>query len=358
MTARALRVLVVDDSSFVRRAVSRVLAATPDVRLVGEAADGQEALSAAARLAPDVVLLDLGMPVMDGLSTLTEIRRRHPSTEVVVVSASAQKGAEVTLSALERGAFDFVDKAAVPAMRMHELGAELIEKIRAAANRSRASAVLPVSTTAEATSPPEVLVLGASTGGPPAIRELLTSLSVGFPAPIVLVQHMPASFIEPFTERLDNDLPVDVRVGNPGEPLLPGVVYVAPGERSVELRRMPTGRLHLVVRRVARVECQHVPSVDALFLSAAGACGERAWGVVLTGMGRDGAEGLLAIRRAGGLTVAQDQSTSAVFGMPRAAIELEAAAAVLPLSRIGPFLVQTAVLASSPLVAPGVPRDA
>lgn len=352
MARRPIRVLVVDDSPFVRKAFTRVLADAPDVKVVGEAGDGREALAEVERLSPDVVLLDLGMPVLDGLATLRELKRRSPGTAVVVVSAATQKGASATFEALESGALDFVDKAAVTAMRLHELGGELLQKIRAVRSPApRPAPVAPAVHSPGLYAPPEVLVVGASTGGPAALRELVHGLTAGFPAPVVVVQHIPASFLAPLAERLGDGAPMPVRIALPGEPLQANCVYLPESGRNAELERR-RGAL-VLVRKNAPPGEPHVPSIEALFRSAAAVCGERAWGVLLTGMGEDGAGGLRAIRQTGGLTVAQDEATSAVFGMPRAAIELGAAAAVLPIGSIARFLGDAAVASSAPVFTTG-----
>lgn len=346
----AIRVLLVDDSPFVRRAFSRVLGADAGVQVVGEAGDGQQALALCRQLAPDVVLLDLGLPVLDGIEVLRALGREMPRVAVVVVSASTQRGAEATFAALEQGAFDFVDKSQVSPMQLHDLGEVLLDKIRAAAaSRRRGPADAPLRQ-AGAFATPEVLVMGASTGGPPALLHVLARLPADFPAPVVVVQHIPDSFIEALAERIGQSSALAVRTVRARERLQPGHVYFPSGGLDAEVVRRD-GQL-LLHRRGPAPGSPHVPSVDALFHSAARTCGARAWGVLLTGMGRDGAEGLLAIRRAGGLTVAQDETTSAVYGMPRAARALGAAFAVLPLHEVAALLVEAAGQGSPQAAAP------
>lgn len=349
MAPRSIRVLVVDDSPFARRAISRVLAGDPRIKLVGEAGDGREGVALAERTSPDVVLLDLGMPVMDGISALRALRGRCPSAAVVVVSAWAQKGAALTLQALEEGAFDFVDKAVVSAMRVHDLADEILEKVRAAAAARAAPPPTPgVARPVEVRAPPEILVVGASTGGPQALMRLFERLPRAFPAPVVVVQHIPGSFIGPLAERIGELAELEVRVAGPAERLERGTVYFpAPGRDAEPTRR---GEGLVLSRRNAAPASAHVPSIDVLFHGAARACGERAWAVLLTGMGQDGAAGLFAVREAGGLTIAQDEATCAVYGMPRAAVERGAASAVLPLDAISRFL--TEVAAASVTLAP------
>lgn len=335
--APRIRVVLVDDSAFVRRALSRVLAGADDVEVVGEAGDGSEALELVRRLGADVVLLDLAMPVLDGLATLRELLALQRPPAVVVVSGAAQRGAEATLSALEAGAFDFVDKSAVGAMQLHELGGQVLEKLRAAAARRRpAEVALPPPPGGFAR--PSVVAVGASTGGPQALAALLGKLPPEFAAPVVIVQHMPPFFLPPLVARLGERSALPVALAAYGELLRPGRAYVVPAGADGVLRLAEAGPV--LVPGPAAPGASHVPSADALLYSAASALGPAAWGVVLSGMGRDGTAGLLAIRRAGGLTVAQDEATSTVFGMPRAAIEAGAALAVCPVHALARYLTE------------------
>lgn len=334
--SRPVRVLLVDDSPFARRAFSRVLAAESGLTIVGEAGDGAQALAMCRELAPEVVLLDLQMPVLDGLGVLERLRAEMPAVAAVVVSAAAQRGAQATLAALEAGAFDFVDKASVPRMQMHELAAELVAKVRAAADSRRRRASPGAAAPTGAFLPPELLVVGASTGGPLALMTLLGRLPAELPAAVAVVQHMPSSFVPALAERIGQSTALRSRAADARELLEPGTITFLHGGRDMAVARRD-GRLAAVPRNPTP-GTPHVPSIDALFHSAAEICGARAWGVLLTGMGSDGAEGLLSIRRAGGLTVAQDESTCAVYGMPRAAVELGAAFAELPLHEIGRYL--------------------
>jgi two-component system chemotaxis response regulator CheB len=331
----AIRVVIADDSPFVRRAFRRILGQEPAIEVVGEACDGEQALGLCRELSPHVLLLDLGMPVLDGLGVLEKLRREKPEVAVVVVSAAAQRGAEVTLLALEAGAFDFVDKAAVKLMELHELGGELVAKIKASCERERFPAQARPAPRG-AFSRPEVVVVGASTGGPPALLLLLSKLPASLSAPVAVVQHIPASFVGALAERVAQATSRTVRVAERGLPLEEGTISFCSGGRDLAVHRGRDG-LTLLPRN-PEPGAPHVPSIDALFRSAAEVCGSRAWGVLLTGMGRDGAEGLLAIRKAGGLTVAQDETTSTVYGMPKVARELGAAFAVLSLHEIPGYL--------------------
>lgn len=336
MTARRVRVLLVDDSPFVRRAFLRVLGDNSLVTIVGEAGDGEQALALCRETRPDVVLLDLNMPVLDGLGVLKVLRRELPQIAVVVVSAAAQRGAQMALAALEAGAFDLVDKASVSLMRLHELGRELIEKIRAAAASSAGTAAAAACPVPGGFQSPELLVMAASTGGPLALLALLRRLPKDFPVPVVVVQHIPDSFAQALAQRIQEESELPALAVSARTPLQPGTLYFPFGARDFEVERR--GVQLSLVQRSPQPGTPHVPSADALFHSAARVCGARAWSVLLTGMGVDGAAGTLAIAQAGGLTLAQDQASSAVWGMPKAAIDLGGARAVLPLHEMASYL--------------------
>ena len=347
-----IRVALVDDSSFARRAIARVLSQAPDVQIVGFASNGEEALALCDAQRPDVMLLDLSMPVLDGRATLARLRAHPRPPRVVVVSAGAQAGAEETLDALEQGAFDFVDKSSVPQMQMHELGAELLSKVRAAAEAGQRIQLerRPAPGPHFGHRLPPVVVIGASTGGPLALKTLLSQLPGDFPAPLVIAQHIAPTYVPALTRRLAEACALPVQIGRWGAPLEHGI-HVLPATANSELR-IRAGALELVRR--APGKSLHVPTIDLLFGSAAQAC-PGAWGVLLTGMGRDGAEGLLALRESGGLTVAQDARTCAVYGMPRAADELNAASAVLPVHGIAAFLCEAVARAAPRVVVPQSP---
>lgn len=340
MSLTSLRILLVDDSLFARRALRRMLSKEEGIEIVGEASNGREALAMSEALAPDVLVLDLEMPILSGLGVLDALGEQADPPAVVVVSGAARSDAELTIHALERGAFDFVDKSAVSSMELHLLGSEISEKIRAAASFRRRLAARQLSAEEAGAGLPEVLVVGASTGGPQALFKLLGELPADFPIPVAVVQHIPSNFLAPLIERISEKTRLEVSEAASGDPLLPGHVVFGGGKKNLEILRRGSGLSF--VQRDADPDTPHVPSVDALFLSAAKACGAKTWGVLLTGMGRDGAEGLLEIRKRGGWTIAQDEATSAVFGMPRAAVALGAAAEILPLPAIGKQLARTA----------------
>lgn len=335
--------LVVDDSPFIRRAVQRMLEPMETVEIVGTAGDGREAVEEAERLRPDVVILDIVMPEVDGLAAIRGIMERAPAG-ILVLSSQAQPGADITLRALELGAVDFVSKSeAGTRMDIYELAPVLREKVAAvAASRipleaEPAGPVGPVGPVEEAPEPVapavsryDVLALGASTGGPRALTAIVSHLPESFPAGVVVAQHMPPGFTRTLADRLNRRARVEVREASDGDPIEPGLVLVGVGGRQMRVERKD-GQLTVRVP-MGPERFLHRPSVDVLFRSVAEAVRERAVGVVLTGMGNDGAEGLRAIRDAGGRTLAESEETAVIYGMPRAA--RSAAEQVLPLDRL------------------------
>lgn len=333
-----IRVAVADDSSFLRRAVARMLAGEPGIELVGSASRGEELLENLERWRPDAVILDLSMPGIGGLATLDEIMVRRP-VPVVILSTYSRKGAPQTIEALHRGAVDFLDKQQFSLVDFDALRQALVGKIReVTAPRAHPPAAAPAPprrVAVEDGEAPEVILIGASTGGPPAIERILRDLGGDVPVPILVAQHMPAGFTRAFAERLNIQLPLEVREPVDGEPLVPGTVYIAPGGLHL---RLESGREGL--RAAVRGEpanAPHRPSVDVLFASAA-EVGARTVAVLLTGMGQDGADGMLRLVEQGAVTIAQDEATSIIFGMPRAAAAVGGAREVLPLPEIGPRL--------------------
>ncbi len=336
-----VRVLIVDDSAFVRRAVERMLATGPEVEVVGTGTTGAEAVRLAGELRPDVIVLDVNMPEMDGLEALRRIMAETP-TRVVMMSTHTRQGAQTTMRALELGAVDFVDKtSAGTVMDIHGLAPLLREKVLAAAGASVARPSIPQAeappSLAPATDvevakscPYDLVVIGASTGGPRALVKVLSGLPAGFRAGVVVAQHMPAGFTETLAERLDRCSPLTVTEAKDGDPVRPATALIAPGGMQVALQRVDG---EIVVRvDVGPPHLLHRPSVDRLFRSAAEVVGRRAVGVVLTGMGDDGAVGLAALRDAGGRTLAESEETAIIYGMPRSAAR--SAEQILPLPEI------------------------
>jgi two-component system chemotaxis response regulator CheB len=333
-----IKVLIVDDSAVVRQVLATELSKAPDIEVVGTAVDPYVARDKIVALQPDVLTLDIEMPRMDGLTFLTKLMKYHPMP-VVVVSSLTQSGSEMAIRALELGAVDVVAKSGA-AYSVAGTSAVLIDRVRAAA-QARFVAKEPRPAAAE---PPvkalpshlpktthKVLAIGASTGGTEAIREVLTALPATSPG-IVIVQHMPEHFTAAFAARLNSLAAVEVREARDGDAVTPGVALIAPGNHHMVLTR--SGALYYVgIRDGPRVHHQR-PAVDVLFYSVARDAGANAVGVLLTGMGSDGAKGLLAMRQAGASTLAQDEKSCVVFGMPKEAIRLGAAEQVVSLGQM------------------------
>ncbi|KIP87818.1 MULTISPECIES: protein-glutamate methylesterase/protein-glutamine glutaminase [unclassified Stenotrophomonas] len=340
------RVLIVDDSAVVRQILSEILASDPGIEVVGTAADPLLAREKIKRLAPDVITLDVEMPRMDGLAFLENLMRLHP-LPVVMISSLTERGADTTLQALALGAVDFVSKPKLDVTRgLQGYADEIIEKVKTAArSRVRALVRAPVAPKVTLASPgaataprpsqfrttDRLIAIGASAGGTEALRVVLEGLPADAPA-VVMTQHLPATFSTAFAERLDRHSAMAVREASDGEAVLPGHAYLPPGGKHLR-----------VIRDGARWRCRiddgppvnrHKPAVDVLFQSVAQSAGANAIGVILTGMGDDGARGLLQLRQAGAPTLVQDEATSVVWGMPGAAFKLGAAEEQLPLEKI------------------------
>src|SRR5574343_1688811 len=321
-----IRVLVVDDSALMRGLLSQMIGSAPDIEVVGAAPDAQTAREMIKSLNPDVLTLDVQMPKLDGLEFLERLMRLRPMP-VVMVSSHTEAGSETTLRALELGAIDFIGKPRSDAGRsMDSYAEELVEKIRAAKMaRLRRTMTAPIS--ASPTKPAamprnslsasgKIIFVGASTGGTEAIKDFLLGIPADCP-PILIVQHMPVAFTASFARRLDGLCAPHVIEAQGNEKIEPGTVYVAPGHSHLLIKRAGTG--YVTELAASEPVNRHRPSVDVLFDSAASVVGKKAIGVILTGMGKDGAQGLLHMRQAGARTFGQDEASCVVYGMPREA---------------------------------------
>jgi two-component system chemotaxis response regulator CheB len=340
-----IRVLVVDDSALMRKLIPAILARDSSIEVVGTAMDGAFALKKIEELKPDVVTLDLEMPRMDGMETLRLIMQRAP-LPVILFSTHSKEGGYATFKALAIGAVDFLAKPKdAAAGRLEEIADRLIAKIKVAkraAGRKLPPAVIeetsaPRKGIRAALPPRRVIAIGISTGGPNALQFVLSQIPADFQSTIVIVQHMPEGFTEMFAKRLDECCALDVHEARSGDLLIAGRVLICPGNRHMMLRRMPRG--DMVVLSDAPPVNGHRPSADVLFHSLAQEFGLTAVGVLMTGMGDDGAEGLGAVKAAGGMTIAQSEDTCVVSGMPRAAILKGYANKIIPLDGLGAYLV-------------------
>ncbi len=340
-----IRVLIVDDSRMIRDVLTDILKEQPDIQVVGAAADAFEARDMIKSLNPDVITLDVEMPKMNGLEFLDKLMRARP-TPVVMISSFTERGSEITFRALELGAVEFVTKPKLNEQTPDDYGRMIADKIRAAKSarlkppRRQTDAEL-----VEATMPPVIkrpvphgvktsdrlIVVGASTGGTEAIRDFLVGMPPDCPG-ILIVQHMPENFTRMFAERLNGLCQITVKEAEHNDPILPGHAYVAPGGKHLWVKR-DAGQLLAKLSTEPPMNL-HRPSVDFLFLSAAKFVGADTIGVIMTGMGRDGARGMLEMKKAGAWNIAQDEASSVIFGMPREAIELDAVHEVVPLARL------------------------
>jgi len=338
------RVLVVDDSIVMRKVISRMLSQDAGITVIGTASNGREAIERIEELHPDVVTMDVEMPVMSGIEALKEIMAKNP-LPVIVLSALTKDGAQITMEALEMGASDFVTKdfsncAAV----LEEKQRELVAKVKdAARNRARfghkrteiGHKQLSMDSTVRVRR--EILAVGASTGGPPALQSVLSSLPADFPAPIVIAQHMPKLFTESFSKRLNSLCRIEVKEAEEKERLRPGVAFIAPGDSHMALRRR--GR-DVVVEFVDDRKYIYRPSVDLLMSSTAQVYEGKSIGVILTGMGNDGLAGLRELKAKAGFIIAQDEETCVVYGMPKAVVSAKIADAVLPINKIAEEIIR------------------
>ena len=376
-----IRVVAIDDSSTMRHMYQKILTGCPDITLLDMAKDGASGMEMVFKLRPDVVLLDIEMPGIDGLEVLSRLRERIPQLPVIMCSTLTHRGAAVTLEALFRGAADYVAKPhlqVTPQAAMESFRAPLIQRIRALGARVRHDPASNIAQTPlrqlrmEPTSNSiELVVLGASTGGPQAIEQVLCRLPQNFPVPILIVQHIPAMFVPLLVERLQKHCPLKIQESAEGAPIKVGTVSIARGDwhlrvaiasplRSQSAFRIPSEPLDPValrrfaVQRLTQDAPLHYcrPAVDALFLSAAEIYGPAAMGVVLTGMGSDATIGCRAIRATGGTVLAQDAATSTIRGMPGSVVQAGLAHAVVPLHEIADEMVRRVYASGTRVLAP------
>jgi two-component system chemotaxis response regulator CheB len=344
MSTPKIRVLIVDDSALVRRTLSEVLSSDPEIEIFGAAADPFVAAEMIREKIPDVITLDIEMPRMDGLTFLQKIMAQHP-IPVVICSSLAEEGAQSTLKALEYGAVDIITKPRLGSKQfLEESRVMLCQVVKAAAAarvkprlrhvaepKLNADSVIARSTGAMVETTEKIVAIGASTGGTEALKVLLEALPANSPG-VVIVQHMPELFTRAFANRLDSLCQISVKEAEPNDSVIRGRALIAPGNHHMLLKR--SGARYYVDIKEGPLVCRHRPSVDVLFRSAARYAGQNAVGVIMTGMGDDGANGMLEMKQAGAATIAQDEQSCVVFGMPNEAIKRNAVDRVLPLQSI------------------------
>lgn len=348
MDSNKIKVLLVDDSPLVLTLLKRILESSPNIEIVGTASNGKEALDLIPRVQPTLISTDLHMPVMDGLQFTREVMAKYPRP-ILVVSVSVAEGSSNVFRLLEAGAVDVFPKPrGVTNHESSEFAREFIQKIKIlsgvrvfrrplkAITAPRPLPSPPIETSVFTEAPLRIVVIGASTGGPQALQTILTMLPAHFPVPVICVQHIADGFLPGLVEWLEPQCRVKVTIAHPDGVPLPGTVFFAPEDAHLKFDQK--GRF---VRSIEPLVNGHRPSVTATMKSAAASYGNGVIGMLLTGMGNDGAEGMLAIVQAGGVTIAQDESSSIVFGMPKQAIELGAATYVMPLEKIADALAQT-----------------
>ena len=345
--ARTIKVLVVDDSAFMRKAISNMLSSDPEIEVIGTASNGKQAIVKVKELQPDVVTLDVEMPYMDGITALRHIMNESP-VPVLMVSSVTEEGAKATLQALDLGAIDFIPKQlSFVSLDIIKIEKQLKEKVKAISTvivkrrslKKRPLKLLEYDIGKKAVKGKriEIVAIGTSTGGPGALQEILTRLPGNLPAGILVVQHMPATFTNAFANRLDSVSALKINEANGGEELAPGMVYIAPGGRQMTISRVSQKSIINISDRPRNI--LHKPSVDVMMLSVAKEFGGNCAGIILTGMGNDGLEGIKTIHKNGGKTIAEAEETCVVYGMPKVAIEAKVIDKVIPVHEIASEIV-------------------
>lgn len=344
-----IKVLVVDDSAFMRHIISNILGTSPDIEVIGTAKNGQEAIEKTVQLRPDVVTMDLEMPVLDGLQALGYIMSECPTRVVMLTGAESEQG-DTTMTAFQYGAVDFIQKpSGAISLDMEKIRDDLIKKIIAAARVEvnklgfieekliKKERSIPLSRTRSK----KIIIIGSSTGGPRALQQVIPLLPSTLDASVLVVQHMPPVFTKSLAQRLDSQSMIRVKEAVEGDVIKPGTVFIAPGDFHMTIRQQKiNGELSEVIALTKSDKVQGVrPSVDVLLESATPIYGQNSLGVILTGMGSDGSDGIKKLKKAGGKVIAEDESTCVVYGMPRSVIEQKLADYILPINKIAQSIV-------------------
>lgn len=341
---RRIRVLIVDDSSFMRMAIRGILSRDPDIEVIGSAIDGQDGVDKAIELKPDLITMDIEMPRLDGISALRQVMAKAP-TRVIMVSTLTNEGARATFEALEAGAVDYIPKNVTDSTDAQQVfKEELLRKVKGAVSsrfRSPAQprlAVTPAPRPVASRLPKrnvQFVGIGASTGGPVALQEVLSRIPMNFPHPVVVAIHMPKAFTGPYAERLNAKCSIHVKEAADGDILKPGQVLISPGGQHLSLVRRGPNVVVATAQPSEFPQYLYIPSVDRMLTTMADVSNGSALGVILTGMGNDGFKGMQHLKSKGGVSIAQDEATSTIYGMPRACVEGGVADEVLPLGEIG-----------------------
>lgn len=345
-----IKVLVVDDSALVRKIITDILDSDPQIEVVGTANNGKTAIFKNKVLNPDVITMDIEMPIMNGLDALRHIIQTNPKP-IIMMSVLTQDGAEPTFRALEYGAVDFIPKpSSILSITVEEIGSLLIGKVKSVykskikiqkkeeGDAGKVEQPRPTAMATETAPSEKVVGIGTSTGGPSALLNVFRGLPENFPAPVLVVQHMPEGFTRAFAERLNSNSALNVKEAENGDRVLPGHGYIAPGHSHMLIERTASSQIIRIVK--TEKISGHRPSIDVLFNSIAEHCGGKSIGVIMTGMGRDGASGILHIKKSGGSTVAQNEDTSVVYGMNRVAVEMGAIDTIVPLNDISKKIIE------------------
>jgi len=344
-----IKVLVVDDSSLVRKIVTDILEKDPGIKVVGTANNGKTAIFRNQELNPDVITMDIEMPILDGLAALKQIMSTKPKP-VIMMSVLTQHGANATFKALELGAVDFIPKpSTLMSMTVEEIGELLIRKVKSVYNSNINASIIEEEKNKSDLQKPssghliketsdKIVAIGTSTGGPSVLLNIFRKFPEKFPSPVLVVQHMPEGFTTAFSQRLNENSNLQVNEAADGDNVLPGHGYIAPGHSHMSIVRAGD-RFKIRLFKGNKVS-GHMPSIDVLFNSVAESAGNRSLGVIMTGMGRDGSEGLLKIKEKGGFTIAQNEETSVVYGMNRVAVEIGAVKEIVSLGEIADKIVK------------------